>query len=296
MARRPLLVGSLIFLAILFVFFWAVFLASRQDADGPIIPGGSEEKIGLVRIEGVILDSKETLEELEHFASSPSMRAILIRIDSPGGGVVPSQEIYEEIRKIRDKGKKVVVSMGNVAASGGYYIATASDKIVANPGTLTGSIGVIMELANVEGLLHKIGVESVVIKSGEHKDIASPFRKMTPLENKLMQQVLDDVHDQFIEAVAKGRQLRLSEVRSLSDGRVFTGRQAKAKGLVDELGDLQDAVRITAELIGAHGEPRLVETKKRFSLIEFLRDEFWGKIGATSLPGRSVQLNYLLSF
>jgi protease-4 len=210
--------------------------------------------------------------------------------------VVPSQEIYQEVRSIREKGKKVVVSMGSVAASGGYYIAAASDKIVANPGTLTGSIGVIMELANVEGLLQKIGVQSVVIKSGRHKDIASPFRKMTPEERELIQKVLDDVHDQFIDAVAEGRSMQPSEVRALADGRIFTGRQAKEKGLVDELGGLQDAVRIAGEMIGARGEPKLVEPKKRFSIIDFLREEFFGGIASSALPGKTIRLSYLLSF
>ena len=292
------MIGTAIFAGILLLFFIVVFLTARFGEEGSLeVSGGAGgERIGLIRIEGVILDSKETLEELDDFAKNPSIKAILLRINSPGGGVVPSQEIYEKVRKIRDRGKKVVVSMGSIAASGGYYIAAASDKIVANPGTLTGSIGVIMELANVEGLLQKIGVQSVVIKSGKHKDIASPFRKMTEEERELIQSVLDDVHDQFIEAVAKGRALRLSEVRALADGRIFTGRQAKEKGLVDELGGLQDAVRITGELIGAHGEPRVVEPKKHFSVFDLLREEFWGKLRSTSLPGMTIRLSYLLSF
>src|SRR5213592_4602943 len=176
------------------------------------------ERVAVIRIEGVITDSRETIEELRRFRDNPSIKAVVLRIDSPGGGVVPSQEIHTEVLKARKDGRlKVVASMGNLAASGGYYIAAATDKIVANPGTLTGSIGVIMELANVQGLLEK-----VVVKSGRYKDLASPFRAMSKEDRGLLQNVLDDVHDQFIQAVAAGRALKVEEVRPLADGRIFT--------------------------------------------------------------------------
>ena len=164
--------------------------------------------------------------------------------------------------------------MGSVAASGGYYIAAATDRIVANPGTLTGSIGVIMETANVEGLLQKIGVEGVVIKSGKYKDVGSPLRKMSADERGLMQEVMDDVHKQFIEAVARGRSLELTDVQALADGRIFTGRQAKEARLVDELGDLEDAIQLAAEVAGIEGEPKVIEPRRRFSLREILSQTF----------------------
>lgn len=253
------------------------------------------DKVAVVRIEGVILDSKETIEDLRRHRDNPGIKAIVLRIDSPGGGVVPSQEIYAEVRKTRADGKvKLVTSMGNVAASGGYYIAAATDKIVANPGTLTGSIGVIMELANIKSLMEKVGVESVVIKSGRHKDLASPFRTMSEEDRRILQGVLDDVHDQFIQAVAAGRGIEFEQVRELADGRIFTGRQAKKIRLVDELGDLQDAIKLAARMVGITGEPQVVETKKRFSIRDLLDNMFSGKI-ALLMPS-SINLKYLLAF
>ena len=252
------------------------------------------EKVGVIRIEGVITDSRETIEELRRFRDNPSIKAVVLRIDSPGGGVVPSQEIHAELLKARKDGRlKVVASMGNLAASGGYYIAAATDKIVANPGTLTGSIGVIMELANVQGLLEKVGVQSVVIKSGRYKDLASPFRAMSAEDRALLQSVLDDVHDQFIRAVATGRALKVEQVRDLADGRIFTGRQARTAKLVDELGDLQDAIKLAARLVGIEGEPRVVEPRRRFSFRDLMDNFFWGQ-GAQLVPSR-INLKYLLS-
>ena len=252
------------------------------------------ERVAVIRIEGVIVDSRETIEELRRFRDNPSIKAVVLRIDSPGGGVVPSQEIHTEVLKARKDGRlKVVASMGNLAASGGYYIAAATDKIVANPGTLTGSIGVIMELANVQGLLEKVGVQSVVIKSGRYKDLASPFRAMSAEDRALLQSVLDDVHDQFIRAVAAGRALKVEQVRDLADGRIFTGRQARTAKLVDELGDLQDAIKLAARLVGIEGEPRVVEPRKRFSFRDLMDNFFWGQ-GAQLVPSR-VNVKYLLS-
>ena len=182
--------------------------------------------MALVKIEGVLLLSEHVVEELNGYAEDSSIKAIVIRIDSPGGGVVPSQEIYNAVKNARKEGKKVIASMGSVAASGGYYIAAAADKIVANPGTLTGSIGVKMEFANLEKLLEKIGVKGMVVKAGEFKDIGSPYRDMTDQEKKLLQDVIDDVHSQFIKAVAEGRDLPETDVRAIADGRIFTGQQA----------------------------------------------------------------------
>ena len=237
----------------------------------PDLDLSTEDRVALIRVEGVILDAQSTVTELKRFGENPSVKAIVLRIDSPGGGVVPSQEIYDAVQRVRNKhNKAVIASMGTVAASGGYYIAAATDRIIANPGTLTGSIGVIMETANVEGLLKKIGVEGIVVKSGKFKDVGSPLRKMTEEEQALLQSVMDDVHKQFIEAVAEGRALEPSTVQALADGRIFTGRQAKDAKLVDELGNLDDAIQLAAELAGIEGEPKVVEPRRRFSIRELI--------------------------
>jgi protease-4 len=255
-----------------------------------------EDKVAVVRVEGVILDPQQTVRDLKRFGESPSVKAIVLRIDSPGGGVVPAQEIYDAVRRVRAKhSKTVVASMGTVAASGGYYIAAATDRIMANPGTLTGSIGVIMELANVEGLLKKIGVESVVVKSGEHKDLGSPFRQMKEQERRILQDVIEDVHAQFIEAVAEGRSLTVADVRPLADGRIFTGRQAKAERLVDELGDLEDAVKLAAELAGIEGEPKVVEPRRRFSIRELLESRVFNSLPRFDFQ-TGISLKYLMAF
>ena len=262
----------------------------------PDLDLSSEERIAVVRVEGVILDAQQTIGELKRYGENPLVKAVVIRIDSPGGGVVPSQEIHDAVKRIRDKHNKLVIaSMGTVAASGGYYIAAATDRIVANPGTLTGSIGVIMELANVEGLMKKIGVESVVIKSGDHKDLGSPFRAMNGEDRHILQNVMDDVHSQFIEAVAAGRSLDIKEVRVLADGRIFTGRQAKTAKLVDELGDLNDAIKLAADMGGIEGEPRVVEPRKRFSIRDFIEGRFGGILPNLQLE-TGIRLKYLMAF
>jgi len=262
----------------------------------PDLDFSTEDRVALIRIEGVILDSQQTITELKRFADNPLVKAIVLRIDSPGGGVVPSQEIYDAVQRIRNKNNKAVIaSMGTVAASGGYYIASATDRIVANPGSLTGSIGVIMETANVEGLLKKIGVEGIVVKSGKFKDVGSPLRKMTDEEQALLQSVMDDVHMQFIDAVAEGRALEVSAVQALADGRIFTGRQAKEAKLVDELGNLDDAIQLAADLAGIEGEPKVVEPRRRFSIRELLESRLsvlFPKLDFYS----GVSLKYLMAF
>jgi len=262
----------------------------------PDLDLSGEDRIALIRVEGVILDAQQTVGDLKKFGESPSVKAIVLRIDSPGGGVVPSQEIHDAVMRVRNKqNKAVVASMGTVAASGGYYIAAATDRIIANPGTLTGSIGVIMELANLEGLLKKIGVENVVVKSGRHKDIGSPFRKMSDEDRRILQSVMDDVHTQFIEAVAEGRSLDVSDVQPLADGRIFTGRQAKEIKLVDELGDLDDAIRLAADLAGIEGEPKVVEPRKRFSVRELIESRLFGTLPRFDFQ-TGVSLKYLMAF
>lgn len=250
------------------------------------------DKVALVRVTGVILDSTDVIDELKEYANNSSIKAIILRIDSPGGAVAPSQEIYEEIIKIKEK-KKVIVSMGTVAASGGYYIAAPADKIVANAGTLTGSIGVIMEIPNISGLMQKIGVETQVIKSGEHKDIASMFKSLRPEEKQILQNVLDDVHNQFIRAVSDGRKKKFEDIKKLADGRIFTGKMAKELGLVDELGNLQDAIMLAGKLSGIKGEPEVVQKKEKFSFMEILKGEFPAKLMNNVFQG--VSLKYLMT-
>lgn len=262
----------------------------------PDLDLSGEDRIALIRVEGVILDAQETLGELKKFSDNPSVKAIVLRIDSPGGGVVPSQEIYDAVRRVRTKSNKAVIaSMGSVAASGGYYIAAATDRIVANPGTLTGSIGVIMEMANVEGLLQKIGVEGVVVKSGKYKDVGSPLRKMSEEERGLLQTVMDDVHKQFIEAVAEGRSLEVTEVQALADGRIFTGRQAKAAKLVDELGNLEDAIQLAADVVGIEGEPKVIEQRRRFSIRDLLESKLSSVLPKFDFHS-GVNLKYLMAY
>jgi protease-4 len=226
-------------------------------------------KVALVRVEGPIMEAKSIIDEIDGYVKDDSIKALVLRVNSPGGGVVPSQEIYDEVKRAAAK-KKVVVSMGSLAASGGYYISAPASKIVANPGTITGSIGVIMEVPNVKVLLDKIGVKTEVIKSGKHKDLASPFRAMGEEERAILQGVMDDVHAQFIAAVSEGRKMPVDKVREIADGRVFSGRQAIKAGLVDELGDLEYAIKAAAKMVGIKGEPEVITKKEKNHILDLL--------------------------
>ena len=270
MKRKRVLIGLGVITVLLIFFFTVLFLIGRPSA-GKAGRFARGDKIAIVDVKGIITQSLEVIEKIQQYAEDEGVKAIILRVDSPGGGVGPSQEIYREIMRVRSNSmKKVVTSMGSVAASGGYYIASASDFIVANPGTITGSIGVIMEFTNFEELLKKIGIKGMVVKSGEHKDTGSPFREMTPEERRIMQEVLDNVHEQFIQAVADGRKLDRSKVAEIADGRILTGEQAKNLGLVDELGNLQDTIDITAKMVGIVGKPNILYPKKKFSIWELL--------------------------
>jgi len=280
--------------------FWAIIIGVGAlmliNALLPDLDFSGQDRVAIIRIEGVILDAQSTISELKQYSENPLVKAIVLRIDSPGGGVVPSQEIHDAVKRVKTKSNKAVIaSMGTVAASGGYYIAAATDRIIANPGTLTGSIGVIMEMANFEGLMKKVGVEGVVIKSGRFKDVGSPLRKMSDEERKLLQSVMDDVHHQFIQAVADGRSLEVSEVEPLADGRIYTGRQAKEARLVDELGDLDDAIHIAADIAGMEGEPKVVEPRKRFSFRDIIESR-WSSVFPKLELNTGVKLKYLMAF
>jgi protease IV len=238
----------------------------------------SKEKIAVVEIIGTIVDAEEVIEQIERYGEDSSIKAIVLRIDSPGGGVVPSQEIYNEVLKVRKKGKKVVVSMGSVAASGGYYIASASNKIIANPGTITGSIGVLMEFSSVEELMRKVGLKTEIIKSGKFKGLGAPTRSLTAEEKEVLKRVIDDVYEQFVNAVARGRNLPVEKVKRLADGRIYSGKQSIELGLVDGLGNLQDAISETAKMIGIKGKPRIVKEKIKDSwLYRLLNGELFSQ-------------------
>ena len=271
MNRKPLaviVIGAIVLLVVLIALSTG---ASLFLGEAPVV---STDKVALIKVEGLILDSEDVIEQLKKYSKNTSVKAIVLRIDSPGGAVVPSQEIYEEVTKIRRrKAQKVVTSMGSVAASGGYYIAAASDRIVANPGTLTGSIGVIMEFASVEELVKKIGIKSEVIKSGEKKDVGNFMRTMTDDERQYLQKVLHDVHEQFVDAVSQGRNKKKEDVWAIADGSVFTGRQAKEMGLVDELGDLEDAIKLAGRLGNIEGEPKVITEEKKYSVWDLIRGE-----------------------
>jgi protease-4 len=271
MKNRPFLMALLTLGGIFAFFLILIVLVTGWFGQRTGLSLGA--KVGVVEVEGVILSSRQTIEELTRFRDDDSVRAVVLRIDSPGGGVAPSQEICEEVAKLADV-KPVVASMASVAASGGYYIAAPATRIIANSGSITGSIGVIMEFTNVEELFGKIGLRNEVVKSGQHKDIGSPVRSMTEGDRKILQAMIDDVHQQFIEQVASSRKLPLETVQVLADGRIFTGRQAFELGLVDQLGNLQDAIEAAAELAEIQGEPKVVYPRRsRPGLLEYLIQE-----------------------
>jgi protease-4 len=291
MKQKRIFIGLGVIAALLIFFFAILFFIGRYSG-GKSSGFAFGDKIAIVEIRGVISQSSGVIEELQQYLEDDGVKAIILRIDSPGGGVGPAQEIHREILKIKPK-KKVVTSMGSVAASGGYYVACASDLIVANPGTITGSIGVIMQFSNLEELLKKIGIRGVVIKSGEHKDIGSPFREMTPEEKRIMQEVLDNVHQQFIQAVAEGRKLDRSKVVQIADGRILTGEQAKNLGLVDKMGNLQDTIDIAAKMVGIEGKPNVLYPKRRISIWELLMRDMASAI-VDVLNEKGYEFNYSL--
>jgi protease-4 len=251
------------------------------------------DRIGIIEIQGTMITGTPVVDEIRQFAKDDGIRAIVLRIESPGGVVAAAQEIYDELDKVRRRGKPIVASMGGIAASGGYYIACGADSIVANPGTLTGSIGVIMRLPNAEELLKKIGLRYEVIKTGKYKDTGSISRPMTPEERALLQEMLDDVHDQFVTVVSVERNIDKDAVMEFADGRVMSGRQALELGLVDRLGGFRDAVLLAAELAGIDGEPAVVRPRKKaISLWDLLEDLF----GMASKLGREgASLEYSLN-
>jgi protease-4 len=259
------LIAGFVFLFGLFVLMLLSWMFS-DESDETTTTGG--EKIAVVELKEPILSSEEIVRQFKKYRENKSIRAIVFRVESPGGGVAASQEIYEEVKKTRDAGRPVVVSMGSVAASGGYYVSCGATRIVANPGTLTGSIGVIFQFMHFKQLMDKIGIDATTMKTGKFKDSGSPFRKTTEEEKQYFNLLIGDVYDQFVDVVAEERGLERKEVLKYADGRVFTGRQAVEYGFVDTLGTMEDAVSIAAELGGIHGKPKIVKETKRKTFIE----------------------------
>lgn len=250
--------------------------------------------VGLVEVKGIILDPQETVKQLYEFGKDDKVKSVVLRIDSPGGVVGPSQEISSAVKKLKDK-KPVIVSMGSAAASGGYYIAAPATLIYANPGTITGSIGVLMKFSNLEGLMGKIGMKAFTLKTGKFKDVGSPARTMNAEEKAMLQSVIDSTHAQFIRTVAEGRKLPLEKVRAIADGRIFSGEQAMELKLVDRLGTMQDAVEEAARLGGISGEPHVIKPpKKKKLLLDMLVDESASRIAGMIRKEHGFSLNYEL--
>ena len=268
MRKHPVIFGIALLGLIGFIFFILVYGLGSFSRDRHAFSLGG--KVGVVTVEGIISDAEEIVAQLDDFGSDDRIKAVILRIDSPGGGVAPAQEIYDAISDLKKK-KKVVASMGSYAASGGYLIACAADRIVANPGTITGSISAIIHFVNVEELMKKVGIKASVVKSGPYKDMGSPMREMTPEERVLLQGLVDDIYDQFLDIVARDRKIDKEQLRKIADGRVFSGRQALKLGLIDSLGDMRSAVRLAGKMSGIEGEPNVVYAgTKRQSIWELI--------------------------
>jgi len=294
--RHPFLFALLMFatlFAATLVIISLIVAFGMRGSDFSALDMRDGEKVGVIEIVGVIANSRETIEQLKRFREDEEIKAIVVRVDSPGGIVGPSQEIYREI--VRTKAhKKVVASMGAVAASGGYYVVAGADGIVANPGTITGSIGVIMQYTNFKELFNKIGLAPVVIKSGQFKDAGSPARDMTPEEERLLKAFVDRLHQQFVGAIAEGRQLDLAKVEELADGRIYTGQDAKEIGLVDRIGNLEDAVQWAGRMAGIEGDiVTIYPPEKKMSLLRLLSEStLRDLIGRVLRPEMSAAYRY----
>ena len=283
-SRIALIAVGLIIGVVVFFLGTIWFLTTLMEEGS--LPGGA--KVAIVEVDGIIgigpdrgADADSIVRTLGEHRDNPSVAAVVLRINSPGGVVAPTQEIFAAVERVRGAGKPVVASLGSVAASGGYYVAVSANRIFANPGTLTGSIGVIMQLANIGPLLKKVGVDYVVVKAGTFKDIGSIARAMTPEERQVLQALLDDVYGQFVTAVAEHRGLDRKTVLAFADGRIYSGQQARALKMVDDLGGLDEAIEAAAKLAGIAGKPRVIYPRHRFSL----RDLLSGQLGLSGAVG-----------
>ncbi len=294
MKKRPFLFASLTVGGIFIFFVLVVFAAGLVKSGKVVVSVG--DKIGVLEVEGTIVDARLLVEQVIDFKKSNNIKAVVLRIDSPGGGVGPSQEMYEEL-KLLAKTKPLIVSMGSVAASGGYYIAVAGEHLFANPGTITGSIGVIMSFPNYQELMGKIGVRAEVVKSGRFKDIGSPTRTFLDADRELLQEMIDDVHLQFVEAISVEREMSLEVLEPLVDGRIFTGRQALKVGLIDELGTFNDAVAYAIKVAGIDADSDLVFPKpEKIDLIDrYLQNAASRYLGVRLDTSRTIGPQYIWS-
>ncbi len=290
MKKHPVVFGFLLLVVIgvfCFLILRAVIPFERKSASF-----SSKDKIGVVTIEGVLRNSKDIIEQLDQYEKDDKVKAVILRVNSPGGAVGPAQEIFDKILRLKQS-KKVIVSMGSIAASGGYYVACAADRIIANPGTITGSIGVVIQFSQIDDLLKKIGLKTNVIKAGRYKDVGSPVRDMTAEERKLIQGVIDDIHDQFVEIVVLHRNIPKEKMENIADARIFTGRQALTLGLVDELGNMEYAIDVASGLAGIKDEPEVVyPEKKRKSFLRYLTSEMITAI-SEEFRGNDTDICYL---
>lgn len=290
--KSKILIAVIPPLFLLVVAFLGFLVARVEKRHMGLIQSG--KRIGVIRVRGVITDSDALIKQVKRFRDDNGIGGVILRINSPGGSVSPSQEIYEEVRKLNQR-KPVITSMGSVCASGGYYIASASGTIFANPGSVTGSIGVIVGFSNLKGLLEKIGVKSYVIKSGKFKDIGYPTRDMNPEDFKVIQEVIDSIYNQFVKAVSEGRHMPIEKVKALADGRVFSGLQARRLGLVDRIGNMEDAIAYMAKRLGIHGKPQVIYAKKpRERLWRIFFKSMFGRWAQPFLPPSNVSPFYYL--
>jgi protease IV len=290
MKNRWLLWSAVGIGGLLVLFALCVLVATALFGDRDRMTGG--DGVGLVEVKGLIIDGTETIRQLRVLKKDKRVKAVVVRVDSPGGVVGPSQEISAQVKELA-KVKKVVVSMGSVAASGGYYVSAPATLIFANPGTITGSIGVLMKFSNLEGLMGKVGMKAFTIKTGKFKDVGSPARTMTAEERQMLQGVIDSTHQQFVRAVAEGRKLPVQTVAALADGRIFSGEQALALKFVDRLGTLQDAIEEAGRLGGIKGEPELIRPpKKRSPVLELLVEAAAERLGMLSRSDGGVSFDY----
>jgi protease-4 len=288
-AKQPrvwlwILIGGGAFFAFLIAVFLVIYFSVKSDTNNDASFSGFGDKIAVVDIDGVIIEPRTVVKQLKKYGDDDSVKAIILHMDTPGGGVAASQEIYSEVKRVRTEKKKLVVtSIETVGASGGYYIASASDKIYANPGSVVGSIGVIAEWYNYEDLVKWAKLKPITFKTGEFKDTGSPTRDLTPAEKEYLQQLINNMYGQFMGAVAEGRKMKLDQVKALADGKVWTGQQAKDLKLVDELGDYQDAIEATAKQVGIKGEPVIVHPEpQRRTLLDVLFGDLSDLIPAKS--------------
>jgi len=262
-----LIVVTLLFFAFSIYYFGRVISGSSRYSERK---GKSSEKVGVVDLNFTIISSEPLVRQFKEFGEDKSIKAIVLRVNTPGGGVAASQEMYEAIKKVRDSGKPVVVSISSLGASGGYYAACGGNVIVSDPGSLVGSIGVIISLTNFKNLAEKLGISETVIKSGELKDAGNPLRELNEKDREYFQSIVDDSYDQFLDVVSRERKINKDSLRKYADGRVFTGRQAKAIGLVDSLGTFDDALMMAGSMAGIEGEPTIVRKRERVTFFEMV--------------------------